>query len=27
MGTVVQTSEETDRMMSNTDPRYVFLLI
>ena len=25
MGTVVQTSEETDRMMSNTDPRYVFL--
>lgn len=25
MGTVVQTSAETDRMMSNTDPRYVFL--
>ena len=25
MGTVVQTSEETDRMMQNTDPRYVFL--
>ena len=25
MGTVVQTSEETDRMMANTDPRYVFL--
>ena len=25
MGTVVQTSEETDRMMSSTDPRYVFL--
>ena len=25
MGTVVQTAEETDRMMSNTDPRYVFL--
>lgn len=25
MGTVVQTSEETDRMMSNTDPNYVFL--
>ncbi len=25
MGTVVQTSEETDKMMSNTDPRYVFL--
>ena len=25
MGTVVQTSEEVDRMMSNTDPNYVFL--
>lgn len=25
MGTVVQTSEETDRMMQGTDPRYVFL--
>ena len=25
MGTVVQTAEETDRMMQNTDPRYVFL--
>ena len=25
MGTVVQTSEETDRMMSNTDPDLVFL--
>lgn len=25
MGTVVQTAEETDRMMSCTDPRYVFL--
>ena len=25
MGTVVQTSEETDRMMAHTDPRYVFL--
>ena len=25
MGTVVQTSAETDRMMENTDPRYVFL--
>ncbi|MDR0841650.1 MAG: myo-inosose-2 dehydratase [Christensenellaceae bacterium] len=25
MGTVVQTAEETDRMMENTDPRYVFL--
>ena len=25
MGTVVQTSEETDRMMANTDPNYVFL--
>lgn len=25
MGTVVQTAEETDRMMSHTDPRYVFL--
>lgn len=25
MGTVVQTSEEVDRMMANTDPRYVFL--
>jgi len=25
MGTVVQTSAETDRMMSETDPRYVFL--
>ena len=25
MGTVVQTSEETDRMMANNDPRYVFL--
>ncbi len=25
MGTVVQTSEETDRLMANTDPRYVFL--
>lgn len=25
MGTVVQTSEETDRMMSNTDPELVFL--
>ncbi|MBP5163344.1 MAG: myo-inosose-2 dehydratase, partial [Spirochaetales bacterium] len=25
MGTVVQTSEETDRMMANTDPRYVYL--
>ena len=25
MGTVVQTAEETDRMMANTDPRYVFL--
>ena len=24
-GTVVQTAEETDRMMANTDPRYVFL--
>ena len=25
MGTVVQTAEETDRMMKDTDPRYVFL--
>jgi len=25
MGTVVQTAEETGRMMENTDPRYVFL--
>ncbi|MCD7859858.1 MAG: myo-inosose-2 dehydratase [Firmicutes bacterium] len=25
MGTVVQTSEETDRMMAHTDERYVFL--
>ena len=25
MGTVVQTSAETDRMMANTDPGYVFL--
>ena len=25
MGTVVQSSEETDRMMANTDPDYVFL--
>ena len=25
MGTVVQTSEETDRMMAGTDPHYVFL--
>ena len=25
MGTVVQTSAETDRMMANTDPAYVFL--
>lgn len=25
MGTVVQTAAETDRMMQNTDPRYVFL--
>ncbi len=25
MGTVVQSAEETDRMMSHTDPRYVFL--
>ncbi len=25
MGTVVQTAEETDRMMAHTDPRYVFL--
>ncbi|NLA52820.1 MAG: myo-inosose-2 dehydratase [Clostridiales bacterium] len=25
MGTVVQTADETDRMMQNTDPRYVFL--
>lgn len=25
MGTVVQTSEETDRMMANTNPDYVFL--
>ena len=25
MGTVVQTAEEVDRMMANTDPRYVFL--
>ena len=25
MGTVVQTSEEVDRMMTSTDPRYVFL--
>ena len=25
MGTVVQTAAETDRMMANTDPRYVFL--
>jgi len=25
MGTVVQTAEETDRMMNETDPRYVFL--
>ena len=25
MGTVVQTAEETDRMMRQTDPRYVFL--
>lgn len=25
MGTVVQTAQETDRMMQNTDPRYVFL--
>ena len=25
MGTVVQTSEETDRMMSSTDPELVFL--
>ena len=25
MGTVVQTAEETDRMMAATDPRYVFL--
>ena len=25
MGTVVQTAEETDRMMANTDPRFVFL--
>ena len=25
MGTVVQPAEETDRMMANTDPRYVFL--
>ena len=25
MGTVVQTAEETDRMMAVTDPRYVFL--
>ncbi len=25
MGTVVQTSEETDRMMANTDPELVFL--
>ena len=25
MGTVVQTSEETDRMMAGTDPKYVFL--
>ncbi len=25
MGTVVQTADETDRMMANTDPGYVFL--
>lgn len=25
MGTVVQTAEETDRLMADTDPRYVFL--
>ena len=25
MGTVVQTAEETDRMLANTDPEYVFL--
>ena len=25
MGTVVQTAAETDRMLANTDPRYVFL--
>ena len=25
MGTVVQTADETDRMMRDTDPRYVFL--
>ena len=25
MGTVVQTAEETDRLMANTDPDYVFL--
>lgn len=25
MGTVVQTAEETERLMKNTDPRYVFL--
>ena len=25
MGTVVQTAAETDRMMANTDPKYVFL--
>ena len=25
MGTVIQTSAETDRMMENTDPRYVYL--
>ncbi len=25
MGTVVQTAEETDRMLENTDPAYVFL--
>ena len=25
MGTVVQTADETNRLMSNTDPRYVFL--
>lgn len=25
MGTVVQSAEETDRMMASTDPRYVFL--
>lgn len=25
MGTVIQTAEETDRLMTGTDPRYVFL--